>query len=234
MERRLLVDDDAVHIGGDVIPEHPDGEVEFAVEELRAPSDPAPPEDDVPAADELFQIGQDLVISGLAGRRPQHEPHPAGHMRLHELPQPRPYGPAGDLPGQGDPAAERLQDDVPPGQGDVLRHTGTFVAPAVLDDLHKDLLSLGQMLVPAERQETVPVQVQIDEGRLDSGHHIADAAPVDIAHKVPAAVALDDIILQPARFHKAHARLFRTHARIDTLHGTRPSFRPGPPGGAAL
>ena len=117
----------------------------------------------------------------------------------------------GEALGDADSAALRHVDEVTAGDRQLHREARALGLERVLDDLDDDLLAgLDQLgdaaatasAAPGRRlavgrddlvdvQEAVPLQPEVDEGRLHAGQHVVDAALVDVADDRALALSLD-------------------------------------------
>ena len=130
-----------------------------------------------------------------------------------------PLGLAADFPGKADPAAIGFQHHIPARQGDFPGHRRSFIASCIFDYLDQEHLPFPQLFSFFQGQETVLAGSHIYKGSLDPRHHIADPAPVHIAHQIVRTAPFHRIVSELIILHGSHAGFFRPYTYIDRIHG---------------
>src|SRR5262249_19600675 len=141
----LGVDEDLLHVGCEVVADHPEDEVAFLVEGRAGGRLREPPLDLVPEPHQEVHVGRELLLALPLPDRANDEPAAARWPQLlQEPPQPVALGEILDAARPPDVVDLRHVDEITPGQADERGDPGPLGAERLLGDLDEDLLTLAE------------------------------------------------------------------------------------------
>ena len=184
-----------------------------------------------PALHDLHGIGAQHVGRGAGGGGAQHDA--AFQQSLDMAAQPIALGLALDAAREADARADRMVDEVAPGDGDVHRKARPLLALAVVAHLDQERRAWRRPAVEAGAilgaQEARAADADIDEGGIEIGHHPFEPAE-EHALDPRGRVAAHDLQLDQAAFgdqrHQECLGQDMTDQPVDLAHGWAAFSRP--------
>src|SRR5215472_11583395 len=177
------------------VPDHPQGQVRLAVEQLRGAGRLRLLLDGFPLGSEPGHVARQLVCRRALGRCPHDHARVLRHDLTEDLLETAALG-VGQFAADAGHAGARHVNQVPAGQADLTGQPGALVPDRVFRNLDQDRLprlergldplglalqAAGVEIDLAGVQDSVPALADVDECRLHRGQHVLHLAEVHVA-----------------------------------------------------